>query len=257
MSFVDSIVAQALSLETALFHAYARMEANTDEEALHDLRINLRRLRSLLRPLRAFDGVALLDAAATQLGTLTTPVRDLEVLAAELVRQGLRQQANARQAIARSSYAAIVESSTLNQFFARLDAWPSDFREAERLGQLRRIKQRVAKRLLKQVVQLNAALADPHHDRHELRLLTKRARYATDAYPQLSPISVETSASLKRVQSALGDWHDHFQWCLKSQQENDLMPLQQHWQVAAEAALRNAEVELLQLSELLGNDVQA
>lgn len=35
------------------------------------------------------------------------------------------------------------------------------------------------------------------------------------------------------------------------------MPLQQHWQVAAEAALRNAEVELLQLSELLGNDVQA
>ena len=88
-------------------------------------------------------------------------------------------------------------------------------------------------------------------------MLTKRARYATDAYPQLSPISVETSASLKRVQSALGDWHDHFQWCLKSQQENDLMPLQQHWQVAAEAALRNAEVELLQLSELLGNDVQA
>ena len=52
MSAVDQIITQFLTLETALFHAYARLAARTDGEALHDLRINLRRLRSLLHPLR-------------------------------------------------------------------------------------------------------------------------------------------------------------------------------------------------------------
>lgn len=256
MSFVDAVVAQVLLLETGLYHTYARLEARTDNEALHDLRINLRRLRSLLRPLRGREEVALVDAAAAEAGKLTTPVRDLEVLIDELERQALTQQATARKAILHSSYGSILESSTIQQLFSRLDEWPPAFREAECTGELRRIRKKTAKRLHKQVERLKAALADPQYDRHRLRILVKRTRYATDAYPQLSPISNEAAASLKAVQAALGAWHDHYQWCLKAEHEEDLKPLQQTWRAAATAALMNAEVGLLQLSALLAKNQQ-
>lgn len=257
MSFVDAIVAQVLLLETALYHTHARIEARTDGEALHDLRINLRRMRSLLRPLRRIGAVTLLNEAAAEVGKLTTPVRDLEVLIDELERQGLTQQANARKAILQSSYGSIVESSTINQLFSQLDEWPSAFRDAERDGELRQIKKKIAKRLHKQVERLKAALTDPQYDRHQLRILVKRTRYATDAYPQLSPISAEAATSLKVVQTALGAWHDHYQWCLKARLEEDLQVLQHKWQVAATAALMSAEVELFQLAELLAKNQQA
>ncbi|RJG10869.1 CHAD domain-containing protein [Pseudomonas cavernicola] len=257
MSLVDAIVAQVLMLETALYHAYARMEARTDSEALHDLRINLRRMRSLLRPLRKIGAVATLNEVAAEVGKLTTPVRDLEVLIDELEQLGFAQQANARKAILQSSYSRIVASSTLKQLFSRLDQWPSDFRAAERGGELRQIKKTIAKRLHKQVERLKAALADPQYDLHQLRILVKRTRYATDAYPQFSPISVKAAASLKAVQSALGTWHDHYQWCLKAGQEEDLQPLLQDWHVAATAALMEAEVELLHLAALLAKNQQA
>ncbi|MDF5985004.1 CHAD domain-containing protein [Pseudomonas aeruginosa] len=39
-------------LEVEVMHAYARIVEGTDPEALHDLRVAARRLRSLLKPLR-------------------------------------------------------------------------------------------------------------------------------------------------------------------------------------------------------------
>ncbi|MDF5809791.1 CHAD domain-containing protein [Pseudomonas aeruginosa] len=39
-------------LEVEVMHAYARIVEGTDPEALHDLRVAARRLRSLLEPLR-------------------------------------------------------------------------------------------------------------------------------------------------------------------------------------------------------------
>jgi CHAD domain-containing protein len=48
MAFVDQYVAEILRLEVALFHAKARLEAESDDEALHDLRIAVRKIRSLL-----------------------------------------------------------------------------------------------------------------------------------------------------------------------------------------------------------------
>lgn len=251
MSLADSTIAQVLLLQTGLYHAVARIEAGTDSEALHDLRINLRRMRSLLRPLRKIAGVALLDEAAAEVGKLTTPVRDLEVLIEELERQPLRRLANVRKASLHSSYSGIVASPAIKQLFSRLDEWLSDYRAAERAGELRQIRNTIAKCLHKQIERLTAALADPQHDRHHLRLLVKRARYLTEAYPRLSPLSNKTAASLKTVQSALGSWHDHYQWCLKARQEQDLQPLQLKWQAAAAAALMSAEVELINLSELL------
>src|SRR5690606_29062791 len=52
MKTLDSLVASLLRLQIALLHARLRLAAGTDDEALHDLRIALQRLRSLLAPLR-------------------------------------------------------------------------------------------------------------------------------------------------------------------------------------------------------------
>ncbi|WLI13876.1 MULTISPECIES: CHAD domain-containing protein [Pseudomonas] len=251
MAFVDSFVAQIVALEVGLYHAQARMGARTDSEALHDLRINLRRIRSLLRPLREIEGIAPLNEAAAAVGRLTTPARDLEVLIEELEAQGFPKQAHVRKAILQTSYSRIVKARAINQLFFQLDEWPSAFRAAERACELGRIKKTISKRLHKQIEHLKAALADPQFDRHQLRILVKRTRYLNDAFPQLSPLSGEAAASLKTVQSALGSWHDHFQWCLRAKHEKDLQPLAKAWHAAADTALLKAESQLAQLLRLL------
>lgn len=87
MSFVDEFVAEILTLQIALYHSRARLEARTDSEALHDLRISVRRIRSLLRPMRSISEVMALNNVAAEVGRLTTPARDLEVLIEELGRR--------------------------------------------------------------------------------------------------------------------------------------------------------------------------
>ncbi|MDH4612406.1 CHAD domain-containing protein [Pseudomonas sp. BN102] len=251
MSFLDSVVAQVLGLEVSFHHTHARLACRTDSEALHDLRISLRKLRSLLRPIRRLDVPRSLDEAAADVGRLTTPVRDLEVLIGELDRQGFHFQATRRRELVESSYSAIVESSTVRRFVAVLDEWPARMRQAERDGELEHLRDRVKTRLQRQANVLRRALADPAYDRHILRLLVKRMRYAHEAYPKVLVISSEAASALKKVQSALGDWHDHFQWCLKAEQEQDLLVLKDRWEIAAKAELEAAEVELLILAECL------
>ena len=56
--WVDRIVANIVRLEVRLLACQARLQAETDPEALHDLRTTVRRLRSLLRPLRGLPGVS-------------------------------------------------------------------------------------------------------------------------------------------------------------------------------------------------------
>src|SRR5690606_5538936 len=49
--FEGGLLRQVLGLQVRLYACCARLSAGTDSEALHDLRIALRRLASLLRPL--------------------------------------------------------------------------------------------------------------------------------------------------------------------------------------------------------------
>lgn len=56
MAFIEDIVTQLRRLETALNEALLRLQQAQDSEALHDLRVCLRRIRSLLRPLRGSIG---------------------------------------------------------------------------------------------------------------------------------------------------------------------------------------------------------
>lgn len=95
-AMLDHVVAQVLTLQVRLLACRERLAADVDSEALHDLRTTTRRLRSLLRPLRGLPAVDQLEDAARALGALTTPLRDREVLAAELRERGQQDAAERR-----------------------------------------------------------------------------------------------------------------------------------------------------------------
>ncbi|WP_259745157.1 CHAD domain-containing protein, partial [Pseudomonas protegens] len=198
-------------------------------EALHDLRITVRRLRSLLRPLRGLPGVEQLEAAASEVGQLTTPIRDREVLAAYLHQHGLHVAAERRTAQLDGEYSAIAVGPQLAQLFLVLDAFPRFLRASERQGLLRGLRGKIEKRLSKQWKTLGEALRDPAHDRHRLRLLIKRVRYAADAYPELDRLPSQAMKRLKAAQGALGDWHDCWQWLAQAEQQMDLLPCVATW----------------------------
>ncbi|MCO3953925.1 CHAD domain-containing protein, partial [Pseudomonas aeruginosa] len=81
MAFAASVIRTVSGLEVEVMHAYARIVEGTDPEALHDLRVAARRLRSLLKPLRLGALAEDLDRAAKALGQATNPIRDMEVMA--------------------------------------------------------------------------------------------------------------------------------------------------------------------------------
>lgn len=254
MSFVDDFVAQIISLEVALYHSLARLQANSDSEALHDLRIAVRKIRSLLRPLRNMPEVAELNQSAAEVGRATTPTRDLEVIIGELKKMGYPRQATSRSAVLTEQYRKIAASSVLDKLFAELDRWPELFRTAERAGELVDIKRQIEKALKKRITQLIAGLRDKDFDRHELRIIVKSARYLSDAFPTLSPLKAKSRAQLKSVQASLGSWHDHHQWCLRAEAEPDLLQIAPYWEVASEQALADAERKLASLLDHISKD---
>lgn len=251
MAFVDSLVAQLLRCQVDLWEIQARLQAETDSEALHDLRIQLRRLRTLLRPLRKHPSIAPLYAAAADLGRLTTPWRDLEVLIAHLQSQGFWHASAEREAALQSAYATLRDARVLAPLLALLDNSPATLRTAAEQGLLPGGKKRIRAYLHKQRKQLQAALADPRCDRHRLRLLTKRVSYSNEMYGQWSTESAATMAALKDLQAALGDWHDLYQWCQQATCAVDLQPLEDYWQLRANQALAAADVPVRRLSRQL------
>lgn len=247
---IDRLVAHILSLEVRLLACQARMTARTDPEALHDLRTTVRRLRSLLRPLRGLPGVEQLEDAASAVGELTTPWRDREVLAAYLLKHDQPQAAERRMAQMAEAYPALAASNEVASLMMILDAFPRFLRASQRQGLLKGLDKRIEKRLGKQWQKLDEALHDPAHDRHRLRLLIKRVRYGIEAYPELDRLPAAAYKRLKSAQGALGDWHDCWQWLAKAELEADLQPCVATWQ----AGLIKAELKADQVLEKLDAD---
>lgn len=250
-AMLDHVIAQVLTLHVRLLACQARLAADTDSEALHDLRTSVRRLRSLLRPLRGLPGVDKLEDAAAALGQLTTPLRDNEVLAAQLLERGLPAAARQRLGDRARTFARVAASAELTRLLAIIDAFPMFLRAAQRQGLVRRLGPRVAKRLDKQWHNLRAAMDDPAHDRHRLRLLIKRVRYGAEAYPQLERLRPALRRGLKRAQGDLGDWHDLLQWLLQAGQHADLAPCVTYWQAQQHAAEQRADLTLQALQEAI------
>jgi CHAD domain-containing protein len=245
---INRLVAHVLGLEVRLLACQARLSARTDPEALHDLRTTVRRLRSLLRPLRGLPGVEQLEAAASRVGDLTTPLRDREVLAAYLLEHDQPEAAHRRMTQMAEAYPAVATSPEVAQLLMILDAFPRFLRASQRQGLLKGLRPRIEKRLAKQWKKLDQALHDPAHDRHRLRLLIKRVRYGIEAYPELDRLPKAAMPRLKSAQVALGDWHDCWQWLARAEQEADLQPCVAAWKTAMAKAEGRADRVLEKLS---------
>ncbi|SDH46258.1 CHAD domain-containing protein [Pseudomonas panipatensis] len=251
-SFSDYLVAHLIEQEVALFAAAERLRAASDSEALHDLRIAVRRLRSLLHPAWGMPGIDEVERALNEVGRLSGPLRDLEVLLPVLESEGFAAAVALRRPALISGYVALLASPQWTRLLMLLDGWPRLWRTAERHGVLDGLHRQVRKRLDKQWRRLRLALRDPAHDRHRLRLLIKRVRYSLEAYPDDSPLPQRLLAPLKDAQATLGEWHDYEQWLIRSERELDLMPLQPHWNARHDLAQADADRSLERLSKALG-----
>jgi len=243
----DHVVVQILGLHVRLLACQARLAQNTDSEALHDLRTTVRRLRSLLRPLRGLPGVDILEAAAKAVGDMTTPLRDREVLAAELFDRQQTQAAQRRLAGEGATFAAVAGSPQLHKLLAVIDGFPTFMRAIQRQQLVPDLRKRIAKRLDKQWDKIVAAMHDPAHDRHRLRLLIKRSRYGAEAYPQLARVKRPMQKVLKRAQDDLGHWHDLQVWLAQAEQQADLAPSVAQWRIELDKAQAQADKTLAKL----------
>lgn len=106
-----------------------------------------------------------------------------------------------------TNYDAIVTGNPLKQLMAALDTWSAEFRSVEIKGGLKNLPRKIRGALGKQIDRLNAAIEERQFDRHQLRILVKRTRYLTEAFPVLSSLSKGEAKLLKGLQTALGDWH--------------------------------------------------
>lgn len=250
-SFSDYLIRHVIEQEVALYSASERLRSTSDSEALHDLRIAVRRLRSLLHPLQGMPGIDEIEAALGEVGRLSGPLRDLEVLLPVLIAEGLEHAAAMRRPALTTGYVALLASPQWDRLLRLLDGWPLLWRTADRHGVLEGLHAEARKRLHKQWRVLLKALNDPAHDRHRLRLLIKRVRYALEAYPKDSPLPRKVLGPLKKAQDALGVWHDYEQWLIRSERELDLMPLQPHWNARHDLAELDADAALDVLQKAL------
>lgn len=203
--------------------AVRRLDDAADEEALHDTRVALRRLHSLMRAYREeFAGVPRKQCRAVRrLARASNPARDAEVQQAWLLRQGHdltpAQQKGYRWLLARLQPAALLElEASLQRGVGRLVR-----RLRPRLNTLAAIDggascyaaacaERVQP-LGAEVLAALAAIGGPEDvgAAHEARILVKRLRYLLAPLRNDGPACEHAVAVLRLLQDLLGDLHDH------------------------------------------------
>ncbi|MCC6648660.1 MAG: CHAD domain-containing protein [Polyangiaceae bacterium] len=194
-----------------------------DPEAIHDLRVTLRRLRSLLRPARRIFGRFHADFVRAELGRVaeqTGALRDEEALHETLARVAVTPRlraltarlGRARAAGARARrrvFLRAVEGGELLEARRTLDALlhlPIDPRR-DRDG--RKFAARAVARAVAEVERLGLPVDGDVAGLHELRIAHKRVRYLVMGLaPLLGDAAEPLRRQAERAQKRLGDVHD-------------------------------------------------
>ena len=214
--------------------ARERLANEKDDEALHDFRVALRRLRSWERAFRPYvrdDVSRRLRRRLRNLARDTGASRDLEVHLAWLREQrrglGRRQRPGLRWLLAtldqRKAEADAVLEDDVDGRFSRLESKLSralsSYRERLRVRDDGRpvspstFAESLAPRVRDGAATLLAHLeqiTSPHDEDecHEARIAAKRLRYLLEPVTRLVPGADEVVAGLKSLQDVLGDLHD-------------------------------------------------
>lgn len=214
--------------------AQERLANATDDEALHDFRVALRRLRSWERAFRPYMKQDLSKKLRRRLRDLardTGASRDLEVHLAWLQEQrrgvGRRQRPGLKWLVStlaeRKADADKVLARDVDGRFTRLSRRLSEalvtYRETLRVRDNGRVAppapfaDALAPRVRDAAVVLQAHLGritstSDEDECHEARIVAKRLRYLLEPVTRLVPGADEAVERLKELQDVLGDLHD-------------------------------------------------
>jgi CHAD domain-containing protein len=194
-----------------------------DEEALHQLRVGVRRLRSDLRTVRTLlspDWAPGLDAELRQLAGLLGTVRDLDVLLMHMESthgdlmvplEPMLADLRSRHAAARSVLVDELRSDRYAQLLERLVVLSRDPDLTEvGLEPAGVVLPGLAAKSWRRLERRVDALDDPERaddsDLHRVRIAAKRARYAAELAARCVP--PETAEDAKRFAADLGELQD-------------------------------------------------
>ncbi|MDQ1484508.1 MAG: hypothetical protein QOJ62_201 [Actinomycetota bacterium] len=219
----------------------AGVVADTDTEFLHDLRVAVRRARSVLKLVGAALPTAQADAARSELkwlGDLTTPTRDLDVyllgldaLAAEAgtgsdvdqlepfrtflaARRSREQKALVRGLRSARGKRAFSLWTAIGAPTSSDPAAQSVTDDATELGRapVGAVAQRCVDRTFRKVIRAGSAItaASPASALHDLRKRCKELRYALEIFASLQDANAHRAlvADLKTLQDCLGEFQD-------------------------------------------------
>lgn len=193
-------------------------------DAIHDMRVASRRLRSLLREFRPWaqgpTAEALMEAARA-ITRLLGPARELDVLAGDLARWSEEYNAPWALAAAHARESLLAERAALNARCAEAAAHAA----SELFAQLRGsalcrgataacLRDYMPKRLRKRFDATCEAYrrwrkTGRDEDLHRLRIAFKKLRYACEHFsPHYSRRMARFIRELKALQEILGDWND-------------------------------------------------
>lgn len=201
-----------------------------DPEALHELRVVLRRLRTLLRPLAGKKSGQPLYDAATEVFRLSNPLRDLEVLLADLEAHGETRAANVRRRKLQQALQVFAQSNELAALQTAWTQWQETV-TVKKLPGKRRLKKSFRQAIARQQKCLLRSLPQADADLHQLRIHIKHLRYFMEACTSGEASQNVLIKRLCAAQAALGDWHDVTGHLARTTTEKDLAASRARWQL--------------------------
>lgn len=223
MTGIRTTALRAITELTQSLAENAPLVAQGEPEALHDVRVAVRRLRSILRAAGpAFQGgeAVRLEARLQELGRGLGTARDREVLAAELRRraaaslpgvlEGAADAAARRLRSARSEALAELSSPGFQALLAELRAFAEDPPLSGKKLHADDILERDLRRVRRRARRAGEPGLDPQDRealRHEVRKAAKRLRYDATAFGDGDEASRLRDTG-EKVQNALGDRRD-------------------------------------------------
>jgi len=225
-----------IAVSTVLTRLFDTVQANIagtirdiDTEFLHDLRVALRRTRSVLKLAGSVlpgDVTGRYRPAFKWLGDLTTPTRDLDVyllgypaMAAKLVAATEPELRPFHDYIIRQrpvSQRRLVRGLRSAQFAQLVSQWPHDLQQVASSAARRPSAGRFAARRIggahRRVLRSGAAInaASPPEALHDLRKRCKELRYMLEVFASLHDPAEQSRAvnELKVLQDCLGEFQD-------------------------------------------------
>jgi CHAD domain-containing protein len=208
------------SLDAELGPAAKRVLVSADDEAVHDMRVAIRRTRTLLKIARPIFGTFHTDAvrrAFVAVQKATGDLRDEEALEETLAKLALkdppftawRERRKARERMLRRAVVRMLQSGELTRArelllaLVTLPVKPSRDRDAAKFAR------KSAEEAREGVEDHRDAKTDDAEALHELRIAYKQLRYAIELFTDVLPADVIAARDpAVRFQKKLGEIHD-------------------------------------------------